>query len=263
MEQFCSTPTNLLPGTERFAMIRANDTMYMKYKTVEPTKREVPREATDVRGFVDPNEATEEAVRSTDPHRPEREDSLFWCFYILMYGNAKYEFESSGAFKIEKDMKFAIIDLVRASRDTFKVAKLVISDIEDSLANKKRIVPTTLFVMALLYGKNVWFESQRTFTRMLGGGGDEPAAVIRAVAGTTGKYELITADCCNVDEYTANLVETKYEIINIQKPVANFAAYKVEALREIAGLLGVPIETDEGKNITKRLLYDAIICAVR
>ena len=78
-----------------------------------------------------------------------KKDSLFWCFFILKYGFAKYEMDiGTQYFTIEKNEKFANIDLLRSkeNKDLLKINKIKpLSDLEDDLANKERISVKTFF----------------------------------------------------------------------------------------------------------------------
>ena len=68
------------------------------------------------------------------------------CFYIIVNGFSKYEFEPTTYIK-EKNEKIRYIEMVRNNKKILKEQKIKpISDIEDYLANKEQLNIKTFFL---------------------------------------------------------------------------------------------------------------------
>ena len=48
--------------------------------------------------------------------RPHLTDSLFWCYYVIVYGLDEYKILGSHTFEKEKKLKFELIESIRLKK---------------------------------------------------------------------------------------------------------------------------------------------------
>ena len=88
---------------------------------------------------------------------PTHKDTLFWCFYIIKYGFAKYNLPDSVSFLTEKDEKFACIKLLREHKAMLLMNKirLIADRIEEELALDDVISIRTFWALCIVHNVNV------------------------------------------------------------------------------------------------------------
>ena len=84
---------------------------------------------------------------------PAYKDSLFWCYYIIIYGIEDFRLIQSD-FKEEKNIKINLIQKIREKKQILKKMKYKRTEIEDELLNQHTISPTTFTFLCFLKQSN-------------------------------------------------------------------------------------------------------------
>lgn len=199
----------------------------------------------------------------TNIYKPLKKDSLFWCFYILKYGFAKYEMEvGSQHFSIEKNEKYSNIDLLRAkeNKDLLKINKIKpLSDLENDLANNEKISIKTFFALCIIEKMNILLvDGQKIYQSI---NNDSP--LINVIHRNSKTYEHYIE--LNVSEKTiANFRENYYNVSNFDSALKSISSYKVDELLDLCKKLNITslLETltnTKAKKLTKKDIYELIV----
>jgi len=191
---------------------------------------------------------------------PKQKDTLFWCFYAMKHGIDRYDMLDNTHFIVEKQEKFKYIELIRQKKDVLKMNKIKpISDLEDDLANKEAIGIKTFIALSILEGFNIIILDNRTFFESVNT--DDKAVHVIQKDPQTKKF--FYDDACSEDKAN-NYKETYYKLDTMDKKIKAISSYKLEELMEIAKKLGVDfsLKTNQGKKISKKDVYESIICNI-
>ena len=89
---------------------------------------------------------------------PHQTDSLFWCYYVIVYGLDEYKMLGCHQFEKEKKIKFELIEKVRLKKNELKANNFkLINSFEDDLANSEKINLNTFMGLLCLENKNIIF----------------------------------------------------------------------------------------------------------
>jgi hypothetical protein len=173
-----------------------------------------------------------------------QQDPLFWCFYILLYGEQEYEMKNS--FQTEKEFKINSIEKLRTIKPQLKALKLKINDTENELLNSKKITIKGLVALCLLYKKNLFYVWNRKYYEMINDA-NQPINVIHCV---NNDY-LYDVDDDKLEFYRENY----WNVQNVDKPIKGMTGYSKEELLEIAEKLDI----QDMKKKTKKEIYEKIL----
>jgi len=189
---------------------------------------------------------------------PNQQDSLYWCYYIIANGDAKYEMLQNKNFLLAKQMKIELVDKIRKNKDIIKMYKFdTLTGIESNLANDNAINSKTFCSICAIDNINIIYISKNTYFELFMNDTNDVYIVkeVPAQSKYTFKYgfELVNKESANT------ITNTLYKIENINKPIKAESAYKVQDLIDICSKLGIEINTETGKKKTKKELYESII----
>jgi hypothetical protein len=189
-------------------------------------------------------------------YRPRQHDSLFWCFYILKYGFSKYEMEVGNQhFTIEKTEKFKYIDLLRKSKDILKINKIKpLSELEDDLANKSRISIKTFFAMCVIEKMNILLVDKRKIYESINNDNSDIHVIHRN--GVTYEHYI---ELNILPEELTKTRNTFYKMLGFDSVLKAMSSYKVDELLEISKKLGIDMNTNTNKKVTKKDIYERIV----
>ena len=193
---------------------------------------------------------------------PREKDSLFWCFYIMKYGEATYEMNDFKNLIVEKKIKIEYVEKLRKEKQLLKTYKFAtLTHIENQLANEQRIDINTFLTLCVLENLNVFYISKNTYYELL--------------MNDTSVIHLIKKGFDNGNKYVANFgykIENKeseeitkyinefYKIDNIDKPIKSVSAYKVQELIDFCIKLTIEtVNNETKKNKNKNELYESLI----
>lgn len=190
---------------------------------------------------------------------PKENDSLFWCYYIILNGDCNYEILNVKNSLIEKQLKINYINKIRENKNIIKTYKFdTITNIESNLANDNYISIKTVISLCAIEKINLIFVRKKTYFELLMND-NEPIYVIRELENQSKyskKYGFEVINKNILDE----IRETLYKVDVLSKPIKALSSYKVQDLINIADKLAIEILNKEtGKNKTKNEIYESII----
>lgn len=182
---------------------------------------------------------------------PNRDDKLFWCFYIILRG--EYNYELNNNFKTEKEIKIESIEKLREIKGELKAMKLKLNGIEDELLNDKKMGIKSLIALCLLYKKNIMYIWNRKFYEIIHNNEED----INIIINENGVNKLIM----EIEKEKIEKIREDYlRITNIEKPFKAITAYTRDELLEMAHKLDIKnIEKKtKKKEIYEKIKFDCI-----
>lgn len=217
----------------------------------------------------DNNDSNIEESKKEEYFEPDVEDKLFWCFYIILNGQSKYELIKTSSFKEEKDFKIKSTEEINKVKEQLKLYKLKINEIKNELSNEKKITVKGLYALCILYKINIMFVNinKGIYYNCFGDNTLEindnksenenitffnlPYIIIENI----NKIFIL-----NNSNENLNLYKNKYYCIeNISKPVKAISNYALVEIQELCNKLNIPIKSNDNKKINKKELYNCII----
>ena len=205
------------------------------------------------------NNKKRQIIDSTDYFWPREKDQLFWCFYVILYDRLSYFDNKMKTFSIEHDLKITSIEKLRKLKDEMKSYKIKRTQVEDELANEKRITPIALNALCLLYKKNIVLVKGRTYTIFCHNldNSEQNLANYDVIFRKDDQYYI---DYCLTDAGFQEIISTYYRVDDLEKPLKSISSYKADELRKIAQSLTIElIDPVSQKNKTKTKLYENIM----
>lgn len=184
---------------------------------------------------------------------PREKDTLFWCFYIMKYGDTKYEMLEHKNILTEKKIKIEYVEKIRKEKQTVKTYKFAtLTHIENNLANDNYLDIKTFLTLCAIENLNILFVKNKTFYELLMNDSNE-LHIVYLLQNEKYGYEI---NPTNAEQIKSTL----YKLDNIDKPIKSMTGYKISELVEICEKLAIDImnkETNKAK--CKKELYEAII----
>lgn len=207
-------------------------------------------------------------LNQLDFNFPKQRDTLFWCFYIMKYGDIQYETLDVINVVIEKKLKYECIEKIRENKQMIKTYKYAtMSHLENQLANEKNIDLPTFLTLCVLENMNVFHIHNKTWFELRMNDGDQFFILNKMDrTGTTkhGMHGYSCIACTTTNPITNQQLQTyksnMFQITNIEKPLKALSSYKVSELIEICNQLGLNIvNLENGKNKNKAELYELLV----
>ena len=193
---------------------------------------------------------------------PEQKDSLYWCYFIIKNGFAKYEYPNVTSFVNEKIDKFKSIELLRINKQQLKLKKIknLKEDVEDELANKERIGMKTFIALCVADNINILFiHKRKCFEIIFDEQEDAPIHVVHQIDSPTLRYSYETI----VSKDQIKKYRTEYfKWESVDKPLKAISSYKSEELVDLCKKLdisAVALDNSSLKKKTKKDLYELLI----
>lgn len=185
---------------------------------------------------------------------PTQKDTLFWCFYILKYGETNYEMLENINVVFEKKIKIEYVEKIRKEKQIVKSYKFAtLTHLENQLANEDKIDLNTFLTLCVLENINVLYVYKKMYFELLMN--DDKIHIIRRLDNYS-KYGYEGVDQNKIELYRSTL----FKIDNVEKPVKSISSYKVSELIEFCDKLGIEILIkDTNKNKSKKDLYESLI----
>lgn len=184
---------------------------------------------------------------------PREKDSLFWCFYIMKNGDAKYEMIEHKNILTEKKYKIEYVEKIRKEKQIVKTYKFAtLTHVENNLANENQLDIKTFLTLCAIENLNVLFVKNKTYFELLMNDSNE-LYIVYLLQNNKYGYEI---NPINAEQIKTTL----YKLDNIDKPIKSITGYKLLELVEICEKLAIDIINKEtNKNKCKKDLYEAII----
>ena len=151
----------------------------------------------------------------------------------------------SNYFTIEKEFKINFVEIARKNKDTIKINKLKLNDIENDLVNNDKITKKTLLLLSIYYELNFIIIENYIFYKIIGNIEDHSTNII-VLDKDKDKYKLYIGN--EIYNYIA------IEAHKIDKPIKAISGYKVDELKDLAKKLDIDV-----KNKNKNIIYQDII----
>jgi hypothetical protein len=190
---------------------------------------------------------------------PKEPDTLFWCYYIIAFGETSYEMMNVKNFLVAKQMKINYVSKIRTNKQLIKLHKFdSIANIENNLAHDNCINIKSIMTLCAIDKINVIFIKRNTYYELLAND-SEPIYIIREIEDNSKyskKYGFEIANLSLIEEIRSNL----YKVITLDNPLKALSSYKLQELIDICNKLTISIKnTNTGKNKTKNELYELLI----
>jgi len=181
--------------------------------------------------------------KTSDIYYPNKEDSLFWCIFISFYGWKEYEFIGKKYANRELEEKQKIMENIKKmpanmKQTNIKVTNVLIQEIlSDLLINKKTSLNTFLAFVSY-YKKKVFIVRKNTYLSY-----NYDNTGFQDYIDNTMNYVIIYYNIetqkygIDMDvnhEKVKNIIENKFMLSSILKPLKGASTYKVCELEEIA-----------------------------
>ena len=185
---------------------------------------------------------------------PTQKDTLFWCFYILKYGENNYEMLDNINIVLEKKLKIDYVEKIRKEKQIVKSHKFAtLTHLENQLANEDKIDLNTFFTLCVIENINVLYVCKKTYFELLMN--DDKIHIIHRLDNYS-KYGYEGIEQSKIELYRSTL----FKVDNVDKPVKSISSYKVSELVEFCSKLGIEIYIkDTTKNKSKKDLYESLI----
>ena len=180
---------------------------------------------------------------------PPELDSLFWCLYIMKYGEIHYEMLDNKSVVTEKKLKIEYVEKIRLNKVLLKTYKFnTFSELENNLTNDKTLSLTSLLSLCALDNLNIIIIQNKTYYELRMN--DSPDTAIVQKFDKKFGVKLVDTDFIKNDFI---------QIENVEKPLKAISAYKVNDLILICNKLEIDVKHAlSEKTKTKKELYEDI-----
>ena len=227
--------------------------MKLSMKTTPTMDMEIPKSTDDL---IKPYESNENNDNHNDPTQdvkqhdlfyPDKQDPLFWCIFVAIYGELEYfQLRNKDANKMIEE-KSRIGQYFAKSTRSMKDSnvKLTIKQIQMHTSDLMTNATTNMELLtcyAIYYKRKIVVSKNQTYIQIIPYNIDGPSIYIDNQHG----YGLYSEDIPNL-EYN------KIEIFSPEKPLKSISTYKVAELRDLAE----KVQLNHISN-GKQDLYDAL-----
>ena len=183
---------------------------------------------------------------------PPEMDSLFWCLYIMKYGEIHYEMLDNKSVVTEKKLKIEYVEKIRLNKVLLKTYKFnTFSELENNLTNDKTLSLTSLLSLCALDNLNILVIQNKTYYDVCMNDSADTAIIQKFDK----KFGVKLVDT----KFAAGIKNDFIQIENVEKPLKAISAYKVNDLILICNKLEIDIKHAlSEKTKTKKELYEDI-----
>lgn len=224
-----------------------SSSLYNRINDTFENKKE-PYNKTNQRSFLVKEKEKEQYIT------PKQKDTLFWCFYILKFGENNYEMLENINIVLEKKLKIEYVEKIRKEKQLVKSYKFAtLTHLESQLVNEEKIDLSTFFTLCVIENINVLYVCKKTYFELLMN--DDKIHIIHRLDNYS-KYGYEGIEQTKIELYRSTL----FKIDNVEKPVKSISSYKVSELIEFCTKLGIEICNKEtNKSKSKKDLYELLI----
>ena len=190
---------------------------------------------------------------------PCEQDTLFWCYYMIVNGDIAYETLPNKNSLVAKQIKIDLVSLIRKNKEVIKTYKFdTLTSVESNLANDACLNAKTFLSLCAIANINVIYISKKTYFESFMN--DTSDVYIVKEQNQASKYIKKYGYYMGTHEDIQNIRNTLYKLDKIDKPIKAMSAYKVEELVLICERLAIETtNTSTSKTKTKKDLYEAIV----
>jgi hypothetical protein len=200
----------------------------------------------------------EESKDDNDVYYSKKQNPLFWCVYINIYGYENYIQITNKYGNIELEEKQKMMEFLKKGYSKLKVVnrritKTMIQEWMSELMSATKISIQLLQLFSVYYKKNIiiYNEINNTYLKFLAGNGENddttmPMLIVKNRNNNFGIYMDTTYE--KINELTKGVC-----LEDIDKPLNGMSSYKITELTELATKCGISCE-----NVKKADLYGKI-----
>jgi hypothetical protein len=190
---------------------------------------------------------------------PSEQDTLFWCYYMIVNGDIAYETLPNKNSLVAKQLKIDLVALIRKNKEVIKTYKFdTLTSVESNLANDAVLNAKTFLSLCAIANINIIYISKKTYFESFMN--DTTDVYIVKEQNQESKYIKKYGYYMGTQEDIQNIRNTLYKLDKIDKPIKAMSAYKVEELMLMCERLAIETTNKEtGKNKTKKDLYEEIV----
>jgi hypothetical protein len=225
-------------------------------------KEEKINKASNLNNMTEPkNFIIKEVKEKTDIFFPKEKDTLFWCFYLIKYGDIKYEMSTKNVIE-EKKIKIEYIEKMRENKTIIKKYKFAtLTHIENQLANEMKIDLSTFFSLCAFENINVMYIHKKSYYDLTIC--EDAVVYVLHYLDNILKYGLQNMLEMNEEKRKTeinNYKTTFFKMETLDKPIKSVSSYKLSELQDFCSRLNIEtIHTQTNKKKTKNELYESII----
>ena len=195
-------------------------------------------------------------------------DKLFWIFYKIINNLNDVDLEHINSFKVMKEFKINSVEKLKNQKNILKDFKIQKGLVEDDLTNNEKISFKTFHALCVLYLVNVLLIRDNNTYCILCTNNDEKVINLQ-------NYKLLQISNVKMspgfnnfdielintltEEELQKILNSYYNIENIDKPLKGFSNYKLDDLVSIAEKLNINIYDEHSKKKKKQELYENIL----
>jgi len=227
---------------EPYILNEQNMTTYLKYKlpkeNINKKENINSRENIHKKENINKKEQNDNVKNANNIFIPQENDTLFWCYYIILNGDADYEILPSKNVLVEKQLKIKYVSTIRENKQIIKTHKFdSLTNIESNLANDKYINIKTVISLCAVNKLNILVINKKTYFELLMDD-DNPIYIIKELdTKYNKKYGFELATPIHIEE----IKKTLYKIEKLDKPIKSLSAYKVQELVDICHKLEIAV----------------------
>ena len=199
--------------------------------------------------------------KGSDIFYPKYNDTLFWCFYILLEGRFAYDDASSNGFKEEKQFKLQFIDQMQKRKADLKAEKIRYLDVEDECVNQVKMGYVTLRALCLFHNINIYIVKNKTYMKFGKFYNETDKIYVFYVKENKREvsYGLKEEEAPEKIKY----IEDNYVLLeNGGKPLKAISNYSVGELKIMNQKMGISIYNENQKVKVKKDLYEQLVRSV-
>lgn len=175
------------------------------------------------------------------------QDTLFWCFYMIVEGYHTIDYVFQSPFKYEQEFKYKCIANLKPKLSILKSLKINIQSVESDVVMNKFLTLSNLGALAIAQEKSILVKCDELYYDFNYG---TSYSLIERRGHT---FFLHLGDVNDL----IHTIQQECYCINPSKVIKSVSAYTLKDLQTISEKLKLPIRNQD-KPYTKQILYDAI-----
>lgn len=190
---------------------------------------------------------------------PKEQDTLFWSYYIILFGLTSYEMLNCRNSLMTKQIKIDLVQKLRTNKPILKMYKYdTLINMENNLVNEQMVDIKTVMSLFAIDNINVIYVKEKIYYELLFNE-ETPVYIIREKEIGTKYVKKYGFEIGNTN--TLELIKTTlYKIDKLDKPIKSLSSYKVQELIDICEKLCIETkQSGKNKHKTKNELYEAIV----
>lgn len=181
------------------------------------------------------------------------QDTLFWCFYIIVEGHTMIDYVFQSPFKYEQEFKYNCIAKLKLKLSVLKSLKINIQTVESDVVMNKFLTLSNLEALAISQEKSILVKCDEIYYDF--NYGTSYSLIER-------RGHIFFLHLGDVNDLICTIQQECY-CINPRKVIKSVSAYTLKELQTMSEKLKLPIRNQDNKPYTKQILYDAISSKIK